>query len=55
MKTNKMILDEAYQKGKIVGRMISTLGIAKSLKENGISTYIISISTGLSETEIENL
>jgi hypothetical protein len=29
--------------------------IAKSLKENGVPKNIISTTTGLSETEIENL
>jgi hypothetical protein len=51
MKTNKMILDEAYEKGKV----FASFRAAKVLKENGFSNDFISSVTGLLETEIENL
>jgi hypothetical protein len=51
MKTNKMILDEAFERGKVV----ASFKAAKVLKENGYLNDFISSITGLTRTEIENL
>lgn len=47
----KGVIDTAFDEGKIE----RTVEIAKALKESGVSTKIISNTTGLSETEINNL
>ena len=51
MKTDKIILDEAYERGKV----FASIKAANVLKENGFSNDFISSVTGLSETKIENL
>jgi predicted transposase/invertase (TIGR01784 family) len=48
-------VETAFDEGKDVGKMESAIKIAKALKENGVPKDIISKSTGLSETDIENL
>jgi predicted transposase/invertase (TIGR01784 family) len=46
---------EGKQKGKEEGKMEHAIEVAKALKANGVSTEIISKSTGLSEEEINSL
>ena len=48
-------IETAFDEGKDVGKMESAIKIAKALKENGVPNDIISKTTGISETEIENL
>jgi predicted transposase/invertase (TIGR01784 family) len=48
-------VETAFDEGKDVGKMESTISIAKALKEKGMTNNFISSVTGLSETEIENL
>ena len=47
----KAVIDTAFDDGKIEGKMET----AKKLKENGVSTDIISNATGLSVSEIDKL
>ena len=47
--------DEGKSEGLLEGKLEGKLEIAKALKENGISTEIIIITTGLSENEIARL
>ncbi len=48
-------VETAFDEGKDAGKIESAIKIAKALKENGVPNDIISKTTGLSETEIENL
>jgi predicted transposase/invertase (TIGR01784 family) len=47
----KGVIDTAFDEGKIEGK----IEVAKALKESGVSTEIISKTTGLSESEINML
>jgi predicted transposase/invertase (TIGR01784 family) len=55
----KGVIDTAFDEGKLEGRLEGRLErdieIAKALKETGVSTDIISKTTGLSEDEINKL
>ncbi len=48
-------VETAFDEGKDAGKIEIAIKIAKALKENGVPNDIISKTTGLSETEIENL
>jgi predicted transposase/invertase (TIGR01784 family) len=52
---NNNTFDYAVETAFEEGQIKRSREIAKSLKENGVPTNIISTTTGLSETEIENL
>ncbi len=51
----KGVIDTAYDEGKMEGKIEGKMEVAKTLKENGVSTEIIIKATGLSETEIDKL
>ena len=51
----KGVIDTAFDEGKLEGKLERNIEIAKALKENEISTYIIIKTTGLSEDEINKL
>lgn len=51
----KGVIDTAFDEGKLEGKLERNIEIAKSLKENGVLIDIIIKTTGLSQTEIENL
>ena len=55
----KGVIDTAFDdgklEGKIEGKLEEKVGIAKLLKENGVSIQIISKTTGLTEDEINKL
>lgn len=51
----KGVIDTAFDEGKIEGKVEEKVGIAKLLKENGVSIQIISKTTGLTDDEINKL
>ena len=51
----KNTVDTAFEEGKLEGKLKGKLEIAKALKESGVSTEIISNTTGISEGEINKL
>jgi len=51
----KGVIDTAFDDGKIEGKLEEKVGIAKLLKENGVSIHIINKTTGLTDDEINKL
>ncbi|MFN8438259.1 MAG: Rpn family recombination-promoting nuclease/putative transposase [Cytophagales bacterium] len=51
----KNTVDTAFDEGRIEGKIEGKIEVAKALKENGVSSEIISKTTGLTEREIDKL
>ena len=51
----KNTVDTAFDEGRIEGKKEGKIEVAKALKENGVSSEIISKTTGLTEREIDKL
>jgi predicted transposase/invertase (TIGR01784 family) len=55
IRTKKTLIRDAFDKGKLEGKLEAKIEIAKLLKNMGISIDVIIKSTGLSKEKIEQL